>query len=91
MTMSATARPTLAVEGLKTEFTTRGGVARAVDDVSFAVGRGEIMGLVGELWMFMRERKKFWLLPVLAVVLVVGTMLVFAQGSALTPFIYTIF
>ncbi|MFV8603396.1 ABC transporter ATP-binding protein [Ralstonia pseudosolanacearum] len=48
MTMSATARPTLAVEGLKTEFTTRGGVARAVDDVSFAVGRGEIMGLVGE-------------------------------------------
>ncbi|CAJ0773849.1 Oligopeptide transport ATP-binding protein OppD [Ralstonia condita] len=40
--------PTLVVEGLKTEFVTRGGIARAVDDVSFTVGRGEIMGLVGE-------------------------------------------
>ncbi len=48
MTMPATAKLTLVVEGLKTEFTTRGGVARAVDDVSFTVGRGEIMGLVGE-------------------------------------------
>ncbi|MGO4153738.1 ABC transporter ATP-binding protein [Cupriavidus sp. YAF13] len=41
-------KPTLVVEGLKTQFSTRGGVARAVDDVSFSVGRGEIMGLVGE-------------------------------------------
>jgi len=41
-------KPTLVVEGLKTQFFTRGGVARAVDDVSFSVGRGEIMGLVGE-------------------------------------------
>ncbi len=48
MTTPATAKPTLVVEGLKTEFTTRGGIARAVDDVSFTVGRGEIMGLVGE-------------------------------------------
>ena len=49
------------------------------------------MALVGELWAFMRERKKWWLLPVIAVLLVVGTLLVFAQGSALAPFIYTIF
>ena len=49
------------------------------------------MGLVGELWAFMRERKKWWLAPVIVVMVVVGALLVFAQGSALAPFIYTIF
>ena len=49
------------------------------------------MTLVRELWAFMRVRKKFWLAPVLLVLLLVGTLLVFAQGSALAPFIYTIF
>ena len=49
------------------------------------------MGIVSELWMVMRERKKWWLLPVIIVMLAVGTLLVFAQGSALAPFIYTIF
>ena len=49
------------------------------------------MGVIGELWMFMRERKKWWLLPVIVVMLVVGTLLILAQGSALAPFIYTIF
>jgi len=49
------------------------------------------MGLVGELWGFMRERKKWWLLPVIVVMVIVGALLVFAQGSALAPFIYTIF
>jgi len=49
------------------------------------------MSLVVELWAFMKERKKWWLLPVIAVLLVVGTLLIFAQGSALAPFIYTIF
>lgn len=49
------------------------------------------MSLVGELWAFMRERKKWWLLPVIIVMLVVGTLLIFAQSSALAPFIYTIF
>lgn len=49
------------------------------------------MGLMGELWGFMRERKKWWLLPVIVVMVVVGGLLVFAQGSALAPFIYTIF
>ena len=39
----------------------------------------------------MRVRKKFWLLPILVVLLPVGALLVFAQGSALAPFIYTIF
>jgi hypothetical protein len=49
------------------------------------------MGLIGELWGFMRERKKWWLLPVIVVMVIVGGLLVFAQGSALAPFIYTIF
>lgn len=48
-------------------------------------------GVLGELWAFMRVRKKWWLLPVIIVMLMVGTLLVFAQGSALAPFIYTIF
>jgi len=47
--------------------------------------------LVGQLWEFLRERKKWWLLPVITVMLIVGTLLIFAQGSALAPFIYTIF
>lgn len=49
------------------------------------------MGLLSELWAFMAERKKWWLLPVILVMLIVGGLLVFAQGSALAPFIYTIF
>ena len=48
-------------------------------------------GLLSELWAFMRVRKKWWLMPVLIVLLLVGSLLVFAQGSALAPFIYTIF
>jgi hypothetical protein len=49
------------------------------------------MGLLGELWLFMRERKKFWLLPIIVVLMLVGGLLVFAQGSAVAPFIYAIF
>jgi hypothetical protein len=49
------------------------------------------MGLLSELWAFMRERKKFWLLPIIVVLILVGGLLVLAQGSALAPFIYTIF
>lgn len=44
-----------------------------------------------ELWAFMRVRKKWWLLPIVVVMLVVGTLMVFAHGSVLAPFIYTIF
>ena len=49
------------------------------------------MSLVRELWSFMRIRKKLWLLPLVLIMLGVGTLLVFAQGSVLAPFIYTIF
>ena len=48
-------------------------------------------GVLSELWAFMKARKKFWLLPIIIVLLLVGALLVFAQGSALAPFIYTIF
>ncbi|MDP3774027.1 MAG: DUF5989 family protein [Gemmatimonadales bacterium] len=48
-------------------------------------------GMLGELWAFMKVRKKWWLLPILVVMLLVGALLVFAQGSALAPFIYPIF
>ncbi len=47
--------------------------------------------LARELWAFMRIRKKWWLLPIIVVMAVIGTLLVLAQGSALAPFIYTIF
>ncbi len=49
------------------------------------------MSLLKELWAFMKVRKKWWLLPIILVMLGVGALLVFAQGSALAPFIYTIF
>jgi len=49
------------------------------------------MGIVGELWRFMRVRKKFWLLPILVVMLALGGLIVLAKGSAVAPFIYTIF
>jgi competence protein ComGC len=44
-----------------------------------------------ELWAFMRERKKFWLLPIVLVLVLVGTLIVLTQGSAVAPFIYTLF
>lgn len=47
--------------------------------------------LAREFWDFMRIRKKWWLLPIIVVMAIIGTLLVFAQGSALAPFIYTIF
>ena len=47
--------------------------------------------LAGELWLFVRHNKKYWLLPIILVLFVVGALLVFAQSSALAPFIYSIF
>jgi hypothetical protein len=49
------------------------------------------MGMIRELWAFMRARKKFWLLPIFVVMLVVGGLIVFAKGSVVAPFIYTLF
>jgi hypothetical protein len=47
--------------------------------------------LIRSLWGFARTRKKLWLLPLILVMLILGALLVFAQGSVLAPFIYTIF
>lgn len=44
-----------------------------------------------DLWGFMRDRKKFWLAPIVIIMLALGALLVFAQGSAVAPFIYTLF
>lgn len=49
------------------------------------------MDFVIELWAFMKHRKKFWLLPLITVLVLVGGLLVLAQGSAIAPFIYTLF
>ena len=49
------------------------------------------MGFLSELWMFLRERKKLWLLPVIVVMLAFGFLLILAQTSAVAPFIYTLF
>ena len=50
-----------------------------------------MMMFLKEFWAFLRTRKKYWLLPILVIMLVVGALLVLAQGSAVAPFIYTLF
>lgn len=49
------------------------------------------MAFIAELWKFLRVRKKFWLLPILVMMAVFGGLVVLSQGSAVAPFIYTIF
>ncbi len=49
------------------------------------------MSFVSELWLFLRVRKKFWLLPIIVMMVVFGGLVVLTQGSAVAPFIYTIF
>jgi hypothetical protein len=49
------------------------------------------MSFIAELWAFMKARKKFWLFPVVFMMVLLGGLLVLAQGSAVAPFIYTLF
>ena len=49
------------------------------------------MSFVVELWGFLRQRRKFWLLPILVVMGLFGALIVLSQGSAIAPFIYTLF
>ena len=49
------------------------------------------LSLAGEIWLFLRQNKKLWLLPIIVVLLLMSMLLIFAQSSALAPFIYTIF
>lgn len=47
--------------------------------------------IIKELWRFLKARKKFWLLPIIVVMVTLGGLLVLVQGSAVAPFIYTLF
>lgn len=49
------------------------------------------MSFLRELWTFMRARKKFWLIPIVVMMVLLGALIVFAPGSAFAPFIYTLF
>ena len=49
------------------------------------------LSVLPEIWHFLRVRKKWWLAPILVFMLLLGTLLVFAEGSAIAPFIYTLF
>lgn len=48
-------------------------------------------GLASEFWLYLRHNKKFWLLPIIIVLVLMSVLLIFAQSSALAPFIYSIF
>lgn len=50
-----------------------------------------MLELISDLWAYMRERKKIWLAPILLVLVALGALVVFAEGSAIAPFIYTLF
>ena len=47
--------------------------------------------MLKELWFYMKARKKFWLAPIIIIMLMLGVLIVLAQGSAVAPFIYTLF
>src|SRR3569832_68292 len=55
------------------------------------VTRAFLMDYFRELWSFLKSRKKLWLLPIILVLLLLGGLIVFVQGSAIAPFIYTVF
>lgn len=49
------------------------------------------LGLLKEFWEFLKYRKKWWLLPIVIILVLLGTLIVFTQSSAVAPFIYTLF
>ncbi len=50
-----------------------------------------MLEFLGDLWAFMRERKKYWMAPIILIMVLLGMLIVLAQGSAVAPFIYTLF
>jgi hypothetical protein len=50
-----------------------------------------MLGFMKEMWMFLKVRKKFWMLPMILIMLLIGGLLILAHGSAIAPFIYTLF
>jgi hypothetical protein len=67
--------------------------ASPMDTINFIVyeSLGELMDILRDFWGFLRVRKKFWLLPIILIMLLFGGLIVFSGGSALAPFIYTLF
>jgi hypothetical protein len=65
--------------------------ARTVRAFHVNIDRGNAVNFLIELWKFLRSRKKLWLLPIMIVMLLLGGLLILAQGSAVAPFIYTLF
>ena len=61
---------------------------KIVDDRYFLMKRFQ---LLYEMWLFLRENKKLWLVPMILTLVLIGGLLIFAQSSALAPFIYSIF
>jgi len=64
------------------------GAGQYLDEPSETMNR---LGIIREFWEFLRERKRWWLAPILFFLVLLGAMLVFAKGSALAPFIYSLF
>ena len=50
-----------------------------------------MLDLIKDLWAFMKERKKYWLAPIIVMMLILGSLIVLSEGSAVAPFIYTLF
>ncbi len=64
---------------------------REANHIQWREGEDNMGEFVMELWAFMKERKKFWLLPIVIVLLLLGFLIILTQGSAVAPFIYTLF
>jgi len=52
---------------------------------------GKNKGVIGELWFFLKERKAWWLVPIIVLLVIVGLLIVFGQSSSISPFIYALF
>lgn len=55
------------------------------------MAKSGFVALASEFWAFLRVRKKWWLAPIVIIMMLFGSLIVFTQGSALAPFVYTIF
>ena len=77
-------------------FATARSSVRSLDPLStgglaWSVSRPAMLSLLEEIWAFMRVRKKWWLGPIVLVLVLFGALIVLSQGSALAPFVYTLF
>ena len=66
-------------------------IAERIQDMKFFKHAKSRLRIVGELWAFMKVRKKWWLGPIIVVLMLLSLLIVLTEGSALAPFIYTLF